>query len=92
MGQQDRAVRTEQVVEPAIGSAGLDDRAERRERADHFRDGLGVSAGDFHGFHDFTVVSNGRHDDELTMQIDTNVPHEQVSLFGGLWMDSTSQP
>ncbi len=76
MGQEDDAVRAEQVVEPAIGSAGFNDSAKRRERANRLHDGLGFSASDFHGFHNLAVVFNGRHDDEFAMQINADVPHE----------------
>ena len=70
-------MRTQQVVEPAIGAAGLDDRAKRHERANASRIAAVSRQAIFTGSMTSPLSSNGRHDDELTMQVDTNVPHNR---------------
>lgn len=77
VGEEDGALRTEQIVEPAIGSAGFDHRPERtqfREERDDFR---GVFAADHNRPHDFAPVVDRRDDERETVQINTNMPHDR---------------
>ena len=76
MGQEDRAVRTQQIVEPAIRSCGFDHRAEYRQLIDGLDDRDGVLAGDADGFHGFSCVVDRCQYHGCTVKIDTNVPHE----------------
>ena len=87
MGQQDRAVRCEQFVEPAIGGASFDDCPKAPQRFDRMNDGCGVFATNGQWFGHFSSIVHGCDHHGFTVQINTNVPHEQVSLFGGGKMD-----
>ena len=74
MGQEDGAVRTKQLVQPAIGPAGFDHGAERCQLFDGLDDRRGVFAGNGDRFHSLASVVHSRQHNRCTVQIDSNMP------------------
>ena len=77
MGQHDRAVRPEQIVEPAIRAAGFDHGPKIAEPFYGIANGFGVLATDGDWLHDFARVVDAGHDNGQTMKIDPEIPHDR---------------
>ena len=79
VGDEDRAVGGQQVVEPPVRARRLDHGAERSEPLKDPEDAFGVLTADAGGLDGPSRVIDGGDNGRGAMQVDADVPHEQVS-------------
>ena len=79
VGDEDRAVGGQQVVEPPVRARRLDHGAERSEPLKDLEDAFGVLTADAGGLDGPSRVIDGGDNGRGAMQVDADVPHEQVS-------------
>lgn len=78
MGQNNGPQRSEQLVQPAKGSGRFDHGSKLAERFECLADVGRLSVFPTHRRPNFACVVNRRDHDRLTMQVNTNVPHDKT--------------